>query len=483
MLLLLSHAFAADPTMTARWAAGEVQLQVVPPAGEHVNVEAPGSMSLGPSEVHGLGALEWARLPVPEEGGTLHAELPFCTDSGSNCRLVAMEAVIGGNRRSGKATLTAPALVVPAAPAGSIGAAVRLYDFGAVWCPPCNQMKAEFLDDASRMAAWSVLEIVPVDVDRPESWPLKSRYHVGGYPTLVAVDASGAELDRYVGYEGVASLEGWFAGLSRATPLAAMEAGPPAGVAPAEAGRVALRLAKTQREELAQRWLKAAGDSRDAHYARLLLAPDRTDAMWLIAHDAQSDWVPDLLGAFPDLFPAVAPRIPELSPELATWAFDAYAAKATPDAALVAHAAFTTLTQQHVTDNLGASRGYVVDLADGYASLGDLPRALAVLDTFKAAYSQEFTWDFAASRLLADAKKYPESEARARAALAVAWGDQRLRAVQRLARAVDAQGRRPEALAVLKTELAAAPTPTAADAVRTTRYRAEVEAMIKEFGG
>jgi thiol-disulfide isomerase/thioredoxin len=82
-----------------------------------------------------------------------------------------------------------------------------LIDFYGIWCPPCNLYnetvfpKKEFTRSAKN---WVLLKM---DADNPASFALKSRFKIGGYPTLVAVKnaklndiSSLAEIDRIVGY-------------------------------------------------------------------------------------------------------------------------------------------------------------------------------------------------------------------------------------------------------------------------------------------
>lgn len=480
MLLLLASALAADPQIDVKWSAFVARLVITAGAGEHVNESAPAWFGNGSDEVRGTGGLAWARLPFVA-GNTLTASIPVCNDDGSKCRIVEVSGRSTSGVASGKMRLL-PAEDRRLAPRAATAAA-RVYDFGAVWCPPCNLLRSEVIDDPADAEAVGGVEIIYVDADKPESWPLKTRYHVTGYPTLVAVDAAGNEVDRLLGYDSEAAALMWFGRLGSVTPITALEAPVPADADPSVAGQHALRLAKVGRNDAAKRWLVVAGDTADAHFARLLVDPKPENADWLQANAADGDWIPIALAAFPDRWPVLAPRIPGLETDDVIACLDTYAAKASPEAALVARVALTALVWKDMGRDAEASRGHVVDLADGLASIGNLPRALAILDEYAKLYPAEFTWDFSASRLLLDAKRFPEAEAKARTALAYAWGDQRLRAVQRLARALDAQGNRAEALMVLRAELTAATKPGPEVEVRTSRYLGEVEALIVEMGG
>lgn len=480
MLLLCLSAFAADPTVTVSWTGGALRLHVVAPAGEHVNADAPARLANGPDEVRGRGDLRPARLPLAPGPLAVEADVPLCTDDGATCRLVRATGALDAPGRAGRLVLVVehPTFVAPAA-----GAAVRLLDFSAVWCPPCNQMRAEVLDDPADADALAGLAVEVIDVDRPESWPQKTRYAVGGYPTVVAVDAAGGEVDRYVGYGGEAHLRAWLAGLGTVRPLAALPAAPPAGTDPAEAAAIALRLARGQRSAEALSWLAATGDDATAHHARLLVTPARTDAEWLVAHAPTGDWVADVVAAFPDLWPKLAGRVPDLATPHAIGALDAWAGAAPPDEARTARVALAALLRTQMGESPESARGYVVDYTDTLAKLGALDAALGMLDAYAAHFPDEFTWDHHAARLLLEARRYADAEGRARAALGKAWGDQRLREVQQLARALDGQGRRADAVAALRAELAAAARPGPGDTVRTTRYLGQAEALLKELGG
>jgi thioredoxin-related protein len=86
-----------------------------------------------------------------------------------------------------------------------------LMDFtGSDWCPWCIKFDQEVLS-TSQFTDYAGSKLILVRVDFPRHAPqsdelkhanhdLASRYGVDGYPTLLLVDASGAELGRQVGY-------------------------------------------------------------------------------------------------------------------------------------------------------------------------------------------------------------------------------------------------------------------------------------------
>jgi thiol-disulfide isomerase/thioredoxin len=84
------------------------------------------------------------------------------------------------------------------AQARQTGRPVYLY-WGAVWCPPCNQVKATLFnrpDFAERSRAFIP---VYVDGDRPGAQKIASRFKVSGYPTMVVFRPDGTEITRLPG--------------------------------------------------------------------------------------------------------------------------------------------------------------------------------------------------------------------------------------------------------------------------------------------
>lgn len=75
-----------------------------------------------------------------------------------------------------------------------------MIDFFGIWCPPCNELDETVFDTPAFLEKAKAFKLLKVDADKPASWKVKSRYRVGGYPTVVFTDSKGEEIFRFVGY-------------------------------------------------------------------------------------------------------------------------------------------------------------------------------------------------------------------------------------------------------------------------------------------
>lgn len=99
---------------------------------------------------------------------------------------------------------------------------VLLY-WGATWCPPCNQLKATFFNRQDFANQARSVVAVHVDGDRPGAQKLGSRFKVRGYPTVVLMNAEGAEISRLPGEADPAQIMALLqAALSGGRPLKAV---------------------------------------------------------------------------------------------------------------------------------------------------------------------------------------------------------------------------------------------------------------------
>lgn len=84
------------------------------------------------------------------------------------------------------------------AEARAAGQPVFVY-WGAVWCPPCNQVKATVFNRPDFIAASRSFVPVYLDGDSPGAQKLGARFKVRGYPTMILFRPDGSELTRLPG--------------------------------------------------------------------------------------------------------------------------------------------------------------------------------------------------------------------------------------------------------------------------------------------
>src|SRR6478752_4744670 len=78
------------------------------------------------------------------------------------------------------------------------GKPVFLY-WGAIWCPPCNQVKATLFNRPDFVERSRAFVPVYVDGDKPGAQKIASRFKVAGYPTMVLFKPDGSEITRLPG--------------------------------------------------------------------------------------------------------------------------------------------------------------------------------------------------------------------------------------------------------------------------------------------
>ncbi len=97
------------------------------------------------------------------------------------------------------------------AQAAKEGKSILMEFTGSDWCPPCKALKKTvFNSDAFKKYAKSSLVLVELDFPRGKNLitkeqaaynrTLAKKFKVGGYPTVILMDASGKQLLKKVGY-------------------------------------------------------------------------------------------------------------------------------------------------------------------------------------------------------------------------------------------------------------------------------------------
>lgn len=503
-LLLLGTAWAGTvPEVRVGWDRHAVEVRLQAPDGHHLADDFPASLHLSASGAGWSGAATdlAGGVRLLRQGDVVAGivEAGICEDASGTCarERLAFAGEITGRKGGELALVTRPA----PADGGESGVAHEadldaalsraqaegkrvLLDFTAVWCPPCNLLAAEVLHDPADAWLFEDIVLFEVDVDDFESWPVKDHYDVGGYPTLVLADATGAELDRIVGYPGEPAFTTWLQGASDRPALSALP--DPSTLGAGDAAELATRLCGVDRAAEAAPFLdraEAAGDAPilDLQTARLLVRGDASAATWL-ARNAEPGppwvWAAYDLARHDDalakaLLPGLQRAVPRADPAVAADLLYAMAglseAHGQGDRAAALHAAAAATLGAALTGDPALDRGHWTFLARLRAQAGDLDGAVSLLLGAETQFPDEMTFPYAlAGILLEDGDAHGAVDAARRAAI-VAYGDNALRVANRLAEAQAAAGDPAAARATIDAALEAAPA-TGETKVRTGRY-------------
>ena len=511
MILCLSSLALAGglPSVELSWKKELGLLTIDPPAGEHVAPDAPASGWVEVDgrrvEVGGLGTALDPGLAVAlpgKEARVVQGQLAFslCEDGGTACRPVELGFIgtIDGRKGSEYLGVHAPtppvevvvedaALDAEAAFAQALAEdALVLLDFGAVWCPPCNQLAVEVLHDDDNAADLEGFVLAELDVDLSSSWTWKDRYAVGSYPTVVVARPDGTEIDRRVGYTSEAEFLGWLAAtqddLVPVDELLARK-----DLSGAERSQAALRLARDGRDEEARALFEVAEDTVELRIARLRVDPTEEDVIWLSEHagDRLYEWVwwADIElseEATQALTGAVRAALVDAEGVHAAELIDVLADHAAPGAQADLYAAAAATLASAMTGDPALDRPYVTFLAELYRKAGQADRGMELLREYASAYPHEFTFFYAGAGILLREERFEEALAWSSAAQALAYGDQALRAAKREAEILAGLGQVDAAIAVIDRALQEADDPGELD-VRTNRYLTALEDLRVEL--
>ena len=465
---------------------------------------------------------------------TLKVEGAACSDDGTTCVPFHLEQTIerGVTPLRGRHRAVPGRLARPAPPeppervpreGETAGPKPILYDFFATWCPPCDRLRDEFLEHPDWADVVAGYNVVSLDADAPESFAMKDRFRVGGYPTVILTSPQGDILERISGFPGAAEV---------ARRLAAATS--PSAVEGCARSVDEMRLAAARREtEEAWRLLHAGCEdplkaltgspsnlmtafeiakklehTDDAIALGALFARTTDDlgmAAWIADSTAdlldgadrgvEAQGLRDLLITRIDEGVEEASGDPDVAIELANalWYRGGWSPEEKPryhaDAARLLEGAILGRAGQvakpglplldavlALGERLHEHEGLIHDLIDLLASAGDHDAAGLLLDAMLALEPDGFTWHNAKAAWLQEREMLPEALASARRALEGAYGDNRLRAAKRVAALL---GPGDEALAVIDEALSA-PEPEH-EHVRTWKYRQRLQTLRDEL--
>jgi tetratricopeptide (TPR) repeat protein len=352
-----------------------------------------------------------------------------------------------------------------------------------------------------------------MDADRDASWDLKSKYQVGGYPTVIFADAEGDELGRIVGYrkpeEFITAVEKAWAARDQSFEKLLAQAKKGDSNAGARAGKIllerksfeealavlpatpeyaqdrlsaeigVLEKAETKgtsgaREKLVASLEKAVAAfpmTSDSVLYRARLAELTQDSSYLVKAAESAEQLakkPDLLKGLDwtpaDLLQTAAGYREELEQKKEAQALWRQAAQ---------------LYKKEVKSP--NDRGTHLELAYCLWKSGDVTAATRIYERFEKKFPQEFTFYYGHASMLFGLKRAADAEKLARKALEFAYGDNRLRTAGLLAKSLKAQDKHPEARATIREAIEAAKLPADIEArldqgVRTFRY---VKALLE----
>jgi thioredoxin-related protein len=115
--------------------------------------------------------------------------------------------------------------------------------WGAVWCPPCNQVKATIFPRRDFIERARLFVPVYLDGDAPNAQKIASRFRVSAYPTMILIRSDGTEITRLPGeVDGARYMQALALGMNAGRPVDALLAAATKGarLAPDDWRRLAL---------------------------------------------------------------------------------------------------------------------------------------------------------------------------------------------------------------------------------------------------
>jgi thiol-disulfide isomerase/thioredoxin len=530
MSMTVSNSFAEAPDFTiAVYQQGSIfGLVLTPPADHHFNIQAPYSASVDSKKIKFDAAqVEEQKIVFEKTDNALAASDEatatafLCDDAKTYCvkkkTSIALKPTIA--KPVIKKSSPAPKVTAGAgrslkiestakkdehgfwnnAQAEAIQESIRtkkpiLIDFYGIWCPPCNQYNESVFPTSAFKEVAKNYVLLKMDADAEPSWALKSRFKIGGYPTLLVMKAPAEgqasevakfeEIDRIVGFFPTAELvkkmkdayanrnerfedrilsmkANYLDGLQKLIESKWEQKDYTSAVAFAEEGL------KTRPDDLYFQLIKLQGQAREnpkvlkdraslellsaIHEKRKTLSVEtlmRADDLVVSNSD---EFKTEHVTMAMDLLDTLAERVNpktlivegyELSlADINALKYDV--ADATKNEAAMKQAragaidAYQKLIAQYGKKE---ARGLNLELAYWLWNDGRVDEAKKIYDGFIKKYPKEFTFYFASAKMNLDLKKYPEAKAQIEKAVEYSYGDNHLRSMERLVRIYTAAG-------------------------------------------
>lgn len=162
-----------------------------------------------------------------KKAGEYRAFLAVCDDAKKYCKMFRPTLKIGKYAKTAKTTVaknktTQHQGFKTGNPEATLAANMQskkpkavLLDFFALWCPPCNDLDELIFPSDSFIKATKELEKIKINVDEEESWALKEKFKIQGYPTLIYLNPQGEEVGRFWGSQSPEFVVSWIEKMKR----------------------------------------------------------------------------------------------------------------------------------------------------------------------------------------------------------------------------------------------------------------------------
>jgi thiol-disulfide isomerase/thioredoxin/tetratricopeptide (TPR) repeat protein len=464
---------------------------------------------------------------------SLNVSLYLCDDANTYCEKHNVTLGQRGAQTALEAQSIAP---TPLATAGKYGFIVNdwkkaldlaktknkplIIDFFGIWCPPCNMLDHEVFSSKNFKTASKDFIKLKLDADSEQSWTLKEKYKVGGYPTVIFAAPNGEELSRIVGFRppSIFINEVKKAWASRNEPYSLLKIKADGGD-PVAAKRVGMIHLERREFEAAANYLSKASDARDRYFeaavSQLQLEAEKDSSKEealidllnrSIAELPKSIGVLQRLQTLAELYEnkknkqleqqtlnkllasiKTLASEPEKLIEFDYSLADLYALEAETYEKLDDDSSAKAAWQRAANEfkrraQTPDDRGNLLELAYCLAKAGNVKASEDIYSRLENKYPNEFTFFYNHSNVVFSiAKEAKRAEPLAERALKFSYGDNKLRAALLLAKIRASLGDKANALKLLQETLNQAIVPTTDPLNRTHRYIKSLKKFTSEL--